>query len=241
MPTHLGLDCGVLLAQTTPEGHARLLTAAWTGPRAGYVVQAADPPSQAPRAADVLFIVSEEPRGEFLDADRSRWVGQLEGGETLIVGHVDYNLGVVAKEGWQVAVDPLPNAEPTLHSERHAIAMLDAAGMHGSAVAQAAEFGSEEGTVMFVSHTGQISVVSVAPVGGFDPSVPRYLEGETTTLKTDGVTVRRTDVGTGQDNVQGAEFGWACGDWVWILDPPINCTADEMPAIIAALILVDDC
>lgn len=193
----LGLDCGVKASQTTADGDERLLLAAWTGPRIAFVIQASDQPSSPYVPTDILFIVTQEPFGEFLAEDRSLWAGRLEDGETPIVGHRDYNLGVVAK-AWQTIVGPLGEAEPTLDSERHAIDALEAAGMRKVAIAQPAEFGSDEGTIMFISPTGLISVADVAPAGTFDPLQPRYFTGATTTVMVDGVEVRVTEAAEGE-------------------------------------------
>jgi len=38
------------------------------------------------------------------------------------------------------------------------------------------------------------------------------------------VEVRVTDPGEGQRPALGVEFGWACGEWVWLLEPPVNGT-----------------
>lgn len=240
MPKHLGLDCGVRAAQTTADGDERLFLAAWTGPRYAFVIQATDQPSTPYSPSTILWIVTEEPYGEMLLDDMSLWAGQLEGGETLVVGHIDYNLGATAKS-WHVDVPALPDAEPTLDSERHAIATLRDVGMRNVAVAQPAEFGSEEGTVMFVSPTGQISVVAVAPSGWFDPLLPRGYSGTTTTETISGVKVRVTEPAEGQLPGLGAEIGWSCRNWEWILEPPLNGTIDEMLEIARAVIQSGTC
>ena len=222
--------------QTTADGDQRLLLAAWTGPRIAFVIQATDQPSSPYVPIDVLFIVTQDPRGEFLAEDRSLWAGQLEGGETLIVGHRDYNLGVVAK-AWQTVVDPLGEVEPTLDSERYAIEALRAAGMRKVGVAQPAEFGSEEGTILFISPAGQISTAAVAPAGWFDPLQPRSYSGETTTTMVGEVEVRVTEPVEGELPGLGADVGFVCGDWVWLLEPTINGTADE--TVDTALVIIE--
>lgn len=241
----LALDCGILATQ--PEAPAdRLLVAAWTGPRMAFVVQAEDQ-SDPPLALDsIVTIVSEEPVGEYLFADdsvwfadNSVWAGQLAAGETLVAGHVDYNLGVALKT-WQAELPRLPDEDPTIDAERYAIAALEASGARQPAVAAEATFGSELGLVTFISPAGQILVAAVAPTGGLDPMIPRYLEGDTTIEQIGGVDVRITSPGERSDAI-GAEIGWSCGDWVWVLEPPINGTAPEMRGPVTALIESQDC
>ena len=98
------------------------------------------------------------------------------------------------------------------------------AGMRNIGIAQPPESGSEEGYAQFISATGQISVADVAPTDWFDPMRSRYYNGETTIETIDGVDVRVTQPLPG-DNlgfVRGVEVGWACDDFVWILEPPFN-------------------
>jgi len=239
--TTVGLDCGVRAAQSTADGGERLVLAAWTGPRYSFVIQATDQPSTPYLPEAVLFTVTEEPYGEFLRDDMSLWGGRLAGGETLLVGHLDYNLGVAAKFGWRTAIENPPDADPTVDSQHHGIETLEAAGMRNVAIAEEASFGSEEGLVMFISVTGQISVAAVAPAGWFDPMVPRTYSGETTTTTFMDVEVRVTAPGEGELPGLGAEVGWACGEWVWLLEPPINGTTDEMLEIAEAVISHGGC
>lgn len=234
----LALDCGVLAAQHDAAGD-RLLLAAWTGPRMAFVVQADDLSDPPLEPESIVTIVTEEPIGEYLVDDNSAWAGRLASGATLVAGHVDYNLGVALKT-WQADVPRLPDAEPTLDAERYGIDALEASGARKPAVAAEATFGSEEGFVMFVSPTGQIIVASVAPAGWYDPMVPRYLDGATTMRQISGVDVRITEPGTVTGSI-GTEIGWACGDWVWVIEPPLNGTGAEMIPVVEALITTGDC
>lgn len=233
--SQLALDCGVRAVQTTAGGDERLLLAAWTGDRAAFVVQASDAPSEPYAPEAIVTIVTEDPRGEFLRDDRSLWAARLEGGETLVLGHLDYSLGATAK-AWQTAVPPLLDAEPTIEAERYAIETLEAAGQRNVAVAEPAEVGSEAGAVMFVSPTGQILVADVAPEDWIDPMSPRYLGGPSTTSTIAGVDVRVTEAGPDDLAPAGAELGWWCGEWGWILQPPLNGTADEMLDVARAVV-----
>ena len=68
---------------------------------------------------------------------------------------------------------------PHSRAEEVGIFVLETAGARNVGIAQPPEFGSEEGYIQFVSPTGQILVVDVAPDGWFDPMQPRYYTGET--------------------------------------------------------------
>ena len=65
-------------------------------------------------------------------------------------------------------------------------------------------FESPEGYVSFVSPTGQIGVVDVAPPDWFDPMTERYYHGETTFTDVDGVQVRVTQPGPDEGRVADA-------------------------------------
>jgi len=168
--------------------------------------------------------------------------GTLDTGETVVVGHDDYALAPVAK-GWLAGPTPPTDEVIILDAERHAIAVLDEARMRNVGIADPPEPASEEGFVQFVSPTGQILAVDVAPTGWFDPEVPRFLTGATTVEMIDGVQVRVTEPTEG-DNLgftRGAEFGWACDGFVWILEPPFNGDADEMRQSVGAIVTTDEC
>ena len=236
----LALDCG-LTAEQSPNGAHRLAVAAWTGPRIAYVVQATDSPATPYQQDATLDLLFAAPSGEFLDgAERALWAGTVDG-ETIVVGHVDYSLGAVAKS-WQSG-PRVPGDEPTLDSERHGLAALDEAGMRNGGIAQPPERGSQEGYVQFVSPAGQILVADVAPTGWFDPMAPRFFTGATSVETISGVEVRRTEPMPG-DNLgfaQGAEFGWSCAAFEWILEPPFNGDADEMVATVRAIVETEEC
>lgn len=236
----LGLDCGVKAVQSTATGGERLLIAAWTGPRFAFVVQATDAPSTPYSLDAVVTILFEFPRGEYLRDDLSLWAAEAEGGETIVIGHLDYNLGATAK-GWQADFPPPDDVEPELDSERHAIAVLEAAGARNVGIAQFHELGSEEGYIQFISPTGQINVVDVAPAGWFDPMAPRYNSGVTTRVDVDGLEVRVTEIGPDDEWSIAGELGWACGEFVWIMQPPFNGTTAEMLEMAELIVATGEC
>ena len=237
--TVLGLDCGALLAPT--DGSETLALVAWTGPRLAFVVRTATPPDPPPSPDALITVGFEDPRGEFVRLDNSLWVGTLTSGETLVLGHIDFNLGVTAKT-FTASAPPFGEAETVIRAEEVGIALLEQVGARNVGVAQPPEFGSEEGYVMFVSPTGQILVVDVAPDGWFDPTQPRYYTGETTTLDVDGVAVRVTEPAAGEDEyTTGVEVAWACAGHVWILEPGTNGSGDEMVDFVVDLIEAVDC
>ncbi|MCB0997210.1 MAG: PT domain-containing protein [Acidimicrobiales bacterium] len=235
----LALDCSVTASQAAGDGQ-RLLLAAWTGQRIAFVIQATDPPTEPYVTEAVVTILTEDPTGEWLNDDLTWWAATLEDGESIVIGHNDYNLGATAK-AWQMAIPAPEDAEPTLDAERHAIEVLQASGARNVSIAQPAEIGSEEGYVQFVSATGQISVVDVAPAGWFDPLEPRYNHGDTTIVDVGGVQVRVTEPSDEDIYAIAGELGWGCGDYVWILEPPFNGTTDELLASVTALLAVDAC
>jgi len=240
--SRLGLDCGVVAAQTLDDGHQRLVIAAWTGDRSGFVVQASDGPSN-PYAPEATFSLGiDSARGEFVDGDaRSIWAGTVDSGETFIVGHVDHALGAIAKD-W-VAGDRNFDDFVSLDAERHAIAALEEANMRNISIAELPHFESEEGYVQFTSPAGQLLVVDVAPTDWFDPLSPRYFTGPTSFETIEGVEVRVTEP-TADDNlgfIRGAEWGWSCGAFVWILQPPWNGDAAEMRASVEAIVATTTC
>lgn len=236
----LGLDCGATVTQ--PDGPAdRLALVSWTGPRMAFVIRALDGPSTPYVPLAPVSIGFDAPEGEYLRPDNSLWAGTLESGEALVVGHIDFNLGVAAKT-WSADAPPFGEEEPTLDAERAGIAAIEAAGGRNVGLAQPAEFGSEEGYVMFVSPTGQILVADVAPVGWFDPMVPRYIPEGTTTIETiDGVDVRMTEAELTEFPPVPTEFGWTCGDFVWLMQPAGNGTGGETQAFVADLVAAADC
>ncbi len=104
-------------------------------------------------------------------------------------------------------------------------------------------FGSEEGYVQFTSPTGQLLVADVAPTDWFDPMIPRYFNGDSAVETIAGREVRVTNP-TPDDNLGfslGVEWGWACTDFVWILQPPFNGDAAEMRESVAAVLATMTC
>lgn len=236
----LGLDCAIQATQPDAPGD-RLALVSWTGPRMAFVIRSSEPASPPHSALSSISVGFENPGGEMVRDDNSLWGGVLETGETLVVGHIDFNLGIAAKT-WRSDAPPFGEAETVIEAERVGIAAVRAAGGRNVGVAQSPELGSEEGYVMFVSPAGQILVIDVAPTGWFDPMMPRYYHGETTTEVVDGVEVRVTEPqGDEGEFSTGVEVAWACADHVWILEPGGNGTGDEMVAFVTSLIETDDC
>lgn len=236
----LGLDCAAQLTQPAAPGD-RLALVAWTGPRMAFVVRSSETPAAPFAAISTISVGFENPVGEYLRDDNSLWGGSLSNGETFLVGHLDFNFGIAAKT-WQADAPPVDDAETTLDAERAGIAAIRAAGGRNVGIAQYPELGSEEGYVMFVSPTGQILVVDVAPLGWFDPTSPRYYTGITTTETFDGIEVRVSEPGPGEGEYdQGVEVGWTCGDFVWILEPAGNGSGDEMVDFVETLVGANAC
>lgn len=236
----LGLDCAVQATQPDAPGD-RLALIAWTGPRMAFVIRSTETPDPAFRTTAVITVVFENPRGEYLRDDISLWGGTLESGETLIVGHLDFNLGIAAKT-FRADAPPFGDPETFLEAERVGIAAATAAGGRNVGLAQPAEIGSEEGYVTLVSRTGQILIIDIAPAGWFDPMVERYFHGETSIVEIDGVEVRITQPGEGEGEYEvGSEIGWSCLDHAWILEPTSNGTGDEMVQFVTEFITANDC
>ena len=238
----LAFDCGLTATETVGDDE-RLVIAAWTGPRFGYVIQSTGGPSTPYRLDATVTVIIDSTRGEYLDGDeQALWAGTFDSGETFVVGHADYSLGPVAKD-W-VAGPRVPfDEEINLDSERHAIAVLEAAGMRNIGIAQPPMFGSEEGYVLFISPAGQIIVADVAPTDWFDPMVPRYYHGETRFETISSAEVRITDPNE-DDNLgftPAAEYAWACDDFVWILEPPFNGDADEVRTNVQSIVDTEEC
>lgn len=238
----LGLDCGLTASQSAGDGE-RLVIAAWTGPRMAYLIQATDGPSTPYRPDATVTVMIDATQGEFLDGEtQALWAGTFDTGETFVIGHEDYVLGPVAKE-WVNAERPPFDDVTTLDSERHAIAALEEAGMRRIGIAEPPEFGSEEGYVEFTSPAGQIMVADVAPTDWFDPMVHRYYTGPSTFESLGGLEVRITEP-LPDDNlgfVRGLEFGWACDEFVWILQPPFNGDGEEMRISVEAVVETEEC
>lgn len=237
----LGLECGALLAADDGVGE-RLAIVAWTGTRAGFAIQSSEAPAEPFRlVASVRNPVTEE-RGEFLDDSMSTWATTADDGSSIVLGHVDFSLGAAAK-GWDSTTRPPPADEINLAAEQHGIDALTAAGMRNVGIAQPPELGSEEGYLQFVSPSGQISVADVAPTDWFDPMQPRYYTGETTIEDVAGEKVR-VSYANPDDNLgftDAAEVGFACAEFVWILEPPFNGTVDEMLDTAGSVIRTDEC
>ena len=240
LAANLGLDCGARLVEDGPAGE-RFTIAAWTGDRVAFVLLAPDR-SDPPLGREALVtILTEDLEGEYLDDDRSVFAAPTATGPTIVLGHVDYSLGATAKS-WQAAITAPPDGDVTLESERHAVTVLQNAGARNVGIAQPPDSGSEEGYVQFVSPTGQINVVDVAPVEAIDPMSPRYVGGSTRVETILGVGVRITEHGVDAPSwARGAELGWTCGEYGWILEPPTNGTTDEMVGLTAEILAVDDC
>lgn len=224
----LALDCSLRASQSTAAGAERLVLAAWTGERLAFVVQATDGPS-APYAAEATFeLLIEQPRGEFFQGPyrpnrdiRAVWAGTLSGGETVVVSANDYSEGATAK-AWQAGFERGGSGEDlmTLESERFGFDALVAGGARNVGLAQPAESGSEEGTLSFVTPTGQINLAAVAPIGWFDPAYPWH-QREVTEEDVDGTTLYISEAGPPDDadalTYDVAHVSFECGDWVWHL------------------------
>ena len=234
----LGLDCGMVAGQTIGPDE-RLLITAWTGPRLAWVLQTTETPTTPYDPQATVTVGIDDTEGEYLDDRRWVWAGTFGSGDTFVVGHVDYNLGAAAK-GWMAGSIPF-DEDPVLASELHGFAVLEAAGMRNVGIAQPAEIGSEEGYVQFISPTGQISVADVAPTGWFDPLQPRYFSGPTRIERIKGVDVRITEPDPAERFAIGADLGFACNDFAWLLQPPANGDADEMLETAAAIIATTEC
>jgi hypothetical protein len=59
----------------------------------------------------------------------------------------------------------------------------------------------------------------------------------------DGTSVRVTepDPGNSAGNIVGADIGFACEAFVWLLQPPANGDVDEMLATATAVIQTEEC
>jgi hypothetical protein len=224
----LALDCAIRAGQTTAGGDERLLLAAWTGERLAFVVQATDKPS-TPYALDATFeLLIEQPRGEYFAGPhranrdiRTVWAGTLSGGETVVISADDYSEGATAK-AWQAGFERGGTGEDmmTLESERFGFDALVAAGARSVGLAQPAESGSEEGTLTFITPSGQINLAAVAPVGWFDPAYPWH-QREVTEEEVGGTTLYISEAGPPDDadvlTYDVAHVSFDCGDWVWHL------------------------
>lgn len=208
----LALDCSVRAVQRTDAGAERLLLAAWTAHRHGFVVQATDGPS-TPYAREIRFqLFLEQPLGEWL-VDQYVWAGSLSGGESIVLGAADHSLAVTAKS-WQADVPPFEDLPVTLESEAYAIDKLRAAGARNVSVAEPAPFGSVFGSVQLNTHLGLPMIAAVAPADAFDPMVP-ILSGGSVFEQVGGVQVRVTAGLSTEYEV--ADAGWSCDGWSWRL------------------------
>lgn len=237
---HLGFDCAVAVVQPdAPDDRFALIS--WIGPRMAFVVRSTGGPTAPYAQVASVSVGFEFPMGEFVRDDMTLWGGVLESGETVVVGHIDYSLGVTAKT-WRFDAPAIGEGPVTLDSERAAIDALRAAGARNMTIAEPPMFESPEGYVSFISPTGQIGVVDVAPPDWFDPMRERYYHGETTFTDVDGVQVRVTQPGPDEGIYdQGVEVAWACGEFVWILQPTSNGTGEEQVAFVETLIAANDC
>jgi hypothetical protein len=224
----LALDCAIRAGQTTAAGGERLLLAAWTGERLAFVVQATDGPS-APYAPEATFeLLIEQPRGEYFAGPyrpnrdlRTVWAGTLSGGESVVISAYDYSEGATAK-AWQAGFERGGTGEDlmNLESERFGFDALVAAGARSVGLAQPAESGSEEGTLSFITPSGQIDLAAVAPVGWFDPAYPWH-QREVTQEHVGGTTLYISEAGPPDDadvlTYDVAHVSFDCGEWVWHL------------------------
>jgi hypothetical protein len=229
---YLGFDCALRATQTTSAGAERLLLAAWTSPRYGFVLQSTDEPSTPYAKAITFQLWFEQPLGEWID-DQFVWASTLAGGESILIGTEDYSIGSVAKD-WQSEYPPLPPGDVTVEAQGYAIDTLDAMGMHGATVAEEASPGSEIGSVWFVSRAAQIIVVTIGPDDVFDPSVP-ILTGPTRTERIGSVDVRVTEPGSGPMEYDVGDVGFVCDGWAWRLMGGYG-TADELADVARQII-----
>lgn len=235
----LGLDCGAAIVPD--DSAATLALVAWTGPRMAFVIRTTSQPEPLPTGDALITVGFDDPMGEYVRDDNSLFLGTLTEGDTIVVGHIDFNLGVAAKT-FAASAPPFGSEDPVIRAEEVGILVLEAAGARNVGIAQPPEFGSEEGYIQFVSPTGQILVVDIAPDGWFDPMRPRYYTGDTRTLDVDDITVRITEPADGEDRYSsGVEVGWACAGHVWILQPGANGTGDEAVTFVAEMLQAVDC
>jgi hypothetical protein len=220
----LGLDCAVRLAAQTAGGDDRLLVAAWTGDRRAWVVQATDAPSSpyAPTQRVELYI--DQPEGEWL-VDQYVWAGQLDTGDTVIVGTVDTSFALAAKSWWS-EVDRFEDLEVTNAAERYGIDALVQAGARNVSVAEPADVQSEVAAIQFITPLGLVLIATVAPPDWFDPRAP-IVEGEMVVEQIGGVDVYVTTAVP--ESYAVGSVGWRCGEFVWFIDAAYG-TVDELTA-----------
>ena len=198
-------------------------------------MQGTDAPSSpyAPTQRVELYI--DQPYGEWL-VDQFVWAGQLESGETVIVGTVDTSFGLAAKSWWS-EVPRFEDLEVTNAAERYAIDSLVHAGARNVSVAEPADFQSEIAAVQSITPLGLILIATVAPPDWFDPAAA-IVEGEMTVERIGGVDVYVT-LAVPESYAVGS-VGWLCGDFVWFIDAAYG-TLDELTAWAGTLIESTGC
>lgn len=208
--------------QTTPGGGDRLVLAAWTGERRGWVVQASDLPSDPYRPEQRVQLFIDQPQGEWL-VNQTLWAGSLTTGETVLVGTVDAPFAVAAKAWWAEVprFDDLPVSNAT---EQYAIDTLVAAGARNVSVAEPSSFQSQMGAIQFVTPLGLHLVATVAPPDLFDPAAP-IVDGEMVVQPVDDTDVYVTTAAPASYAV--GSVGWSCGEHVWFIDSAYG-TVDEL-------------
>lgn len=218
----MGLDCLVRAVQRTDAGDERLLLAAWTGVRNAYVVQATDGPSSPYVRQQRFQLFIEWPYGEWIE-DQFVWAGEMEGGETVVVGADDAPVAVAAKS-WQSEVPRFEDLPVTLDAERYGIDLLLHAGARNVSVAEPPGFGSELSALQMITPLGLHLIPTIGPIGWFDPAAELF-PGEQTVETIEGVDVYVTR--GSPDAYAVASVGWKCDGYVWYIDA-VWGTVDEL-------------
>ena len=231
----LALDCGLRAVQRTDAGAERLLLAAWTGERRAYVVQATDGPATPYAPDQIVELLFEQPRGEWL-VNQFVWAGTLSGSETVVVATDDYSWGHTAK-AWQ-ALPRWENIPATIDTERHAIDVLERAGARNISPAEPVSVGSEIAQIQFVTPLGLHLIALIAPTDDWYGPDLELFEGEQEVVEIGGVDVYLTRGAPEAYAV--ASVSWICDDNVWLIDS-VWGTVDELVAWTETLIATQGC
>jgi len=94
---------------------------------------------------------------------------------------------------------------------------------------------------MFVTLSGQIGIVGMAPRDTTEPMTPRYLSGPTRIVSVAGIDVRVTELGVDDICDNAGELGGWYIAFGWIMETPINGTVDEMIDMVSSLAAENGC